>query len=159
MEEFDCLQSYVGVPLAGELPLLIIIVWHSRGLWVTILLQRVNICPSMHQTRSPLCFRYGINEQILFEVGMRSEIERFVAGMIMMIQMWIAPISYSNRSAAVIAEGIEVDSKPFKSILPFEGKFFNNGILPDYGILLYVLHGIHKNKPTIKKITLYTGNT
>ena len=34
--------------------------------------------------------------------------------------MWIAPISYSNRLAAVIAEAIEVDSKPFKSILPFE---------------------------------------
>ena len=94
MEEFDCLQSYVGVPLAGELPLLIIlliIVWSSRGLRVTILLQRVNIRPSMHQTRSPQCFRYGINEhsygnnkQILFEVyiGMRSEIERVVEGMI-----------------------------------------------------------------------------
>ena len=111
MEEFDCLQSYVGVPLAGELPLLII-VWHSCGLRVAILLQRVNIRPSMHQTRSPLCFRYGINEQILFEVGMRSEIERFVEGMIVTIQVWIAPriapISYSNRSAAVIAEAIEV---------------------------------------------------
>ena len=34
--------------------------------------------------------------------------------------MWIAPISYSNRSAAVIAEAIEVYSKPFKCILPFE---------------------------------------
>ena len=34
----------------------------------------------MHQTRSPLCFRYGINEQILFDVGMRSEIEQFVEG-------------------------------------------------------------------------------
>ena len=33
--------------------------------------------------------------------------------------MWIAPISYSNRSTAVIAEAIEVDSKPFESILPF----------------------------------------
>ena len=33
----------------------------------------------------------------------------------------IAPISYSNRSArAVIAEAIEVDSKPFKCILPFK---------------------------------------
>ena len=106
MEEFDCLQSYVGVPLAGELPLLII-VWRSRGLRVTILLQRVNIRPSMHQTRSPQCFRYGINEQILFEVGMRSDIERFVEGMIVTIQMWIAPISYSNRSAAVISEAIE----------------------------------------------------
>ena len=74
MEDFDCLQSYVGVPLAGELPLPII-VWRSLGLRVTILLQRVNILPSMHQTRSPLCFRYGINEQILFEVGMCSEIE------------------------------------------------------------------------------------
>ena len=86
MEEFDCLQSYVGVPLAGELPLLII-VQHSRGLRVMILLQRVNIRPSMHQTRSPLCFRYGVNEQILFEVGIRSEIKRFVAGMIMTIQL------------------------------------------------------------------------
>ena len=131
MEEFDCLQSYVGVPLAGELPLLIIlliIVWSSRGLRVTILLQRVNIRPSMHQTRSPLCFRYGINKQILFEVGMRSEIERFVKRMIVTIQMWIAPriapISYSNRSAAVITEAIEVDSKPFKSILPFKVKVF-----------------------------------
>ena len=123
MEEFDCLQSYVGVPLAGDLPLLII-VWCSLGLWVMILLQRVNISPSMHQTRSPLWFRYGINEQILFEVGMRSEIERFVEGMIVMIQMWIAPISYSNRSAAVIAEAIRVDSKPFKSVLPFEVKAF-----------------------------------
>ena len=78
----------------------------------------------MHQTRSPQCFRYGINEQILFEVGIRSDIERFVEGMIMTIQMWIAPISYSNRSAAVIAEAIEVDSKPFKTILPFEVKVF-----------------------------------
>ena len=76
----------------------------------------------MHQTRSPQCFRYGINEQILFEVGMRSDIERFVEGIIVTIQMWIAPISYSNRSAAVISEAIEVDSKPFKSILPFEVK-------------------------------------
>ena len=42
----------------------------------------------------------------------------------MKIQMWIAPISYSNRSAAVIAEAIEVDSKPFKSILHFEVKVF-----------------------------------
>ena len=79
--------------------------------------QRVNICLSMHQTRSPQCFRYGINEQILFKVGMHSEIERVVEGMIVAIQMWIAPISSSNRSAAVIAEKIEVDSKPFKSIL------------------------------------------
>ena len=37
-----------------------------------------------------------------------------------MIQMWINPISYSNHSAAVFAEAIEVDSKTFKSILPFE---------------------------------------
>ena len=43
-------------------------VWHSRGLRVRVLLQRVNICSSMHQTRSPQCFRYGINEQILFEI-------------------------------------------------------------------------------------------
>ena len=87
MEEFDCLQSYIGVPLAGELPLLIIIVWRSHSLRVTILLQRVNIHLSMHPTRSPLCFRYGINKQILFKVGMHSEIEQFVEGMIVMIQM------------------------------------------------------------------------
>ena len=37
-----------------------------------------------------------------------------------MIQMWIAPISYSNCSAAVITEAIEVDSKPFESILHFK---------------------------------------
>ena len=43
--------------------------------------------PSRHQTRSPQCFRYGINEQILFEVGMRSDIERFIEGMIVMIQL------------------------------------------------------------------------
>ena len=55
---------------------------------------------------------------------MRSEIERFVEGMIVTIQMWIASISYSNRSAAVIAEVIEVDSKPSKSILPFEVKCY-----------------------------------
>ena len=78
----------------------------------------------MHQTRSPQRFRYGINGQILFEVGMRSEIEQFVEGMIVTIQMWIAPISYNNCLAAVIAEAIEVDSKPFKSILPFEVKVF-----------------------------------
>ena len=41
-------------------------------------------------------------------------------GMIVTIQMWITPISYSNRSAVVIAEAIEVDGKPFESILPFE---------------------------------------
>ena len=35
----------------------------------------------MYQTKSPQCFRYGIDEQILFEVGMRSDIERFVEGM------------------------------------------------------------------------------
>ena len=74
--------------------------------------------------KSPQCFRYGINEQILFEVGMRSDIERFVEGMIVTIQMLIAPISCSNHSAAVIAEAIEVDNKPFKSILPFEVKVF-----------------------------------
>ena len=106
MEEFDCLQGYVGVPLAGELPLLII-VRCSLSLRVMILLQGVNIRPSMHQTRSPMCLRYGINEKILFEVGLRSEIERFVEGIIVTIQMWIAPriapISYSNRLAAVIA--------------------------------------------------------
>ena len=33
---------------------------------------------------------------------------------------WIAPISSSSYSAAVIAEAIEVDNKPFKSILPFK---------------------------------------
>ena len=55
---------------------------------------------------------------------MRSEIKQFVEGMIVMIQMWIAPISYNNCLAAVIAEAIEVDSKPFKSILPFEVKVF-----------------------------------
>ena len=103
------MQSYVSVPLAGELPL----VWRSRGLWVMVLLQRVNIRLSMHQTRLPQCFRYGINEQILFEVGKRSEIERVVEGMIVTIQMWIAPISSSSHSAAVITEAIEVDSKPF----------------------------------------------
>ena len=51
---------------------------------------------------------------------MHSDIERFVEAMIVTIQMWIAPISYSNRLAAVIAEAIEVDSKPFESILPFK---------------------------------------
>ena len=66
----------------------------------------------MHQTRSPQCFRYGINEQILFDLGMHSEIERVIEGMILTIQMWITPISSSSRSAAVIAEAIEVDSKP-----------------------------------------------
>ena len=55
---------------------------------------------------------------------MRSDIEPFVEGMIVTIQMWNAPISYSNRLAAVITEAIEVDSKPFKSILPFEVKVF-----------------------------------
>ena len=98
MEEFGCLQSYVGVLLA---------------------LQRVNIRPSMQKTRSPQCFRYGINEQILFQIEMRSEIERVVEGVIVTIQMWIAPISSSNRSAAVITEAIEEDSKPFKPILPY----------------------------------------
>ena len=95
------------------------IVWRSRGLRVTILLQRVNICPSMHQTRSPQCFKYGINERILFEVGMRSEIEpSFVEGMTDHDR--ITPISSSSRSAAVITKAIEVDNKAFKSILPFE---------------------------------------
>ena len=120
MEEFNCLQSYIGVPLSGKLPL----VWRSRGLWVTILLQRVNICPSIHQTGSPHCFRYGINRQILFKVGMRSEIEQVVQGMIVTIQMWVAPISSSSHSAVVITEAIEVDTKPFKYILPFEVKVF-----------------------------------
>ena len=55
---------------------------------------------------------------------MRSEIERVVEGMIVKIQMWIAPNSSSNRSAAVIAEAVGVDSKPFKSILPFKVKVF-----------------------------------
>ena len=51
---------------------------------------------------------------------MSSEIKRVLEGMIVTIQMWIAPISSSSRSAAVIAEAIEVGSKPFKSILPCE---------------------------------------
>ena len=60
---------------------------------------------------------------------MCSEIKRFVEGMpdhddSDMDSVWIAPISYSNCSAAVIAEAIEVDSKPFKSILPFKVKVF-----------------------------------
>ena len=78
----------------------------------------------MHQTRSSQCFRYDINGQILFVVGMRSEIKRVAEGMIVMIQMWIAAISSSSRSATVIAEAIEVDSKPFKFILSFEVKVF-----------------------------------
>ena len=49
---------------------------------------------------------------------MRTDIERFVKGMIVTIQMWIAPISYSNRSAAIIAEAI-VDSKPL-NLFSFE---------------------------------------
>ena len=80
--------------------------------------------PEHAPDKSPQCFRYGINEQILFEVGMRSDTERFVEGMIVTIQMWIAPIFYSNRSAPVISEAKEVDSKPFESILPFEVKVF-----------------------------------
>ena len=44
--------------------------------------------------------------------------------MIVTIQIWIAPNSSSSRSAAVIAEAIEVYSKHFKSILPFEVKVF-----------------------------------
>ena len=115
MEEFNCLRSYAGVPLSGELPLAI--VWCSHGIWVRALFQRVNVCPSIHQTRSPHCFRYGINGQILFEVRMRSGIKRVIEGLIVTIQMWIAPISSSSRLAAVIAEIIEVDTKPFKSIL------------------------------------------
>ena len=63
-----------------------------------------------------------INEQILFEVGMRSEIERVVEGFIVTIQMWISPISSNSRSEAFIAEAIEVDNKPFKPILLFEVK-------------------------------------
>ena len=52
---------------------------------------------------------------------MRSEIERVVGGMIIMtIQMWIALITSSSRSAAVIAEAIEIDTKFLKYILPFE---------------------------------------
>ena len=46
--------------------------------------------PEHAKTRSPQCFRYGINEQSLFEIEMRSEIERVVEGVIVMIQMWIA---------------------------------------------------------------------
>ena len=49
-----------------------------------MLLQRVSI----RQTESVQCFGCGINEQILFEEGMRLEIER-----IMKIQMYIAFIS------------------------------------------------------------------
>ena len=71
----------------------------------------------MHQTRSPQCYRYGINEQILFEVGIRLEIEWVVEGMIVTVPMWITPISSNTRLAVVIAEAIEVDSKPYKSIL------------------------------------------
>ena len=78
----------------------------------------------MHQTRSPQCFRYVINGQILFAVGIHSEIEQVAEGMIVMIQMWITPISSSSRLATVIAEAIEVDSKPSKFILPFEIKVF-----------------------------------
>ena len=69
MEEFDCLQSYVGVPLADELRLAI--VRRSCGLGVAIVLQRVNLRPSMHQTRYQ-CFGYDINEQILYEIGWNS---------------------------------------------------------------------------------------
>ena len=54
---------------------------------------------------------------------MRSRIKRVVEGLIVMIQMCrIAPISSSSRLAAVITETIEGDTKPFKSILPFEVK-------------------------------------
>ena len=70
-------------------------------------------------------FRYGINEQISFEVGMCSDIKRFIEGMISCDGSDVdRSLSYSNRSAAVISEAIEVDSKPFKSILPFEIKVF-----------------------------------
>ena len=55
---------------------------------------------------------------------MRSEIKRAVKRMMVMIQMWIAFISSSSRLAAVIAETIEVDNKPFKFNLPFEVKVF-----------------------------------
>ena len=57
---------------------------------------------------------------------MRSEIERALKQMIVMIQMWIALISSSSRSTAVIAEAMEVDNKPFKFILPFEVKVFQS---------------------------------
>ena len=71
MEEFDCLQSYVcrRVTLrpTGNDPFV-------KG-------QLTYVRASMHQTRSPQCFRYGINQQILFEVGMRADIERFIEGM------------------------------------------------------------------------------
>ena len=67
----------------------------------------------MHKTRSPQCFRYGINEQILLEIEMCSEIERVVEGMIVMIQMWITPISSSNRLAALITEAIEGRQQTF----------------------------------------------
>ena len=41
--------------------------------------------PEHAPDKSPQCFRYGVNEQILFEVGMHSDIKRFVEGMIMTI--------------------------------------------------------------------------
>ena len=53
---------------------------------------------------------------------MRSEIEQVVEKMIGTIQMWIPPIYSSNRSAAVIAEAIEVNSK--LNLLPYEVKVF-----------------------------------
>ena len=66
--------------------------------------------------------------------------------MIVTIQMWIAPISYSNHSAAVIAEAIEVDSKPFKSILPFEVKCYMTCMYKKLHCilcLLFVLNIVH----------------
>ena len=55
---------------------------------------------------------------------MCSEIERALKRIIVTIQMWINFISPSSRFAAVIAEAIEVDNKPFIFILPFEVKVF-----------------------------------
>ena len=112
---------------AYELLSRLLLVWHSlqARLWITVLLQRVNIC----QTRSPQCFGFGINEQILFEVGMRSEIEWAVKQMILKIQMWIAFISSSSCSAAVIAEAIEVDNKPYKFIFLLKLKYSRCGFI------------------------------
>ena len=78
MEEFDCLQSYVGVPLAGEL---------RRGLRVAINdpFAKGHCTPEQapdYVGHHSVLDMHGINEQILFEVGMRSDIERFVEGMI-----------------------------------------------------------------------------
>ena len=70
MEEFEndfCLQSYIWWRTAYLLP--------TNSLSANELM---SFCKSSAQTRlsSPLCFRHGINQQILSEVGMRSEIKR-----------------------------------------------------------------------------------